>query len=164
MTAMPKQHQLRLVADDEGPNNDSGAEQRVFAHWVFMLGKNPRRTALGPDRRRLIRKWLALYEEDTLLLAVEGCAASAFHAGDNDRQTVYNDLELILRNHANIERFAEAGERLRQLLERARAQRAEQAADAGREAAQPAPSEQEAVAWREQLRTFADRAAGRSRG
>lgn len=156
--------QLRLVSDEgmaAGSSLDSGAEQRIFAHWVFMLGKNPRRTALGPDRRRLIRKWLAMYEEETLLLAIEGCAASAFHAGDNDRGTVYNDLELILRSHANIERFAEAGERLRQRLERARAQREQHAAE---QAAQPERSEQEAAAWREQLRAFADRAAGRSHG
>lgn len=111
--------QLRLVAD-EAPADDRAPEQRVFDHWVALMGKNPRRTVLSPDRRKLIRKALELYDEDTLQLAIEGCACSAFHQGDNDSGALYNDIELILRNARNVERFADKAEAER-VRERAQA-------------------------------------------
>ena len=97
--------------------------QRVFDHWVWMLGKNPLRTAFGPERRKAVAKALALYDEETLCMAIEGCAASAWHQGENDRGRAFNDLELIIRNEAHVERFADDGERLRQraLRDQARA-------------------------------------------
>jgi hypothetical protein len=99
--------QASAAASDRTPT------ERIFDHWVFMLHKNARRTALGPTRRRSIERMLALYDEETLLLAVEGCAASAWHAGENDRGRAFDDLELILRDEAHVERFAELGQRLR---------------------------------------------------
>lgn len=83
-----------------------------------MLGKNAARTALGPARRRVIERALGLYDEDTLLLAIEGCAASAWHAGQNDRGRAFNDIELILRDESHVERFAADGEALRERAER----------------------------------------------
>lgn len=83
-----------------------------------MLGKNAARTALGPARRRVIDRALGLYDEDTLLLAIEGCAASAWHAGQNDRGRAFNDIELILRDESHVERFAADGEALRERAER----------------------------------------------
>jgi hypothetical protein len=97
--------------------NASAPVERVFEHWVFMLGKNPKRCALGPDRRKVISRALGLYDEDTLLLAIEGCAASAWHRGENDRGGEYTDITLILRDEAHIERFADEGEALRTRLE-----------------------------------------------
>jgi len=90
--------------------------ERVFAHWVFMLGKNAARTALGPTRRKVIERALALYAEDDVLAAIEGCAASQWHAGENDRGRAFDDLELILRDEAHVERFAESGHALRERL------------------------------------------------
>jgi len=95
----------------------SAAIQRVFAHWVFMMGKKPKRCALGPSRLKVITQALALYDEETVCLAIEGCAASAWHQGSNDRETAYHDLELILRDEAHIERFADEGEALRNRLQ-----------------------------------------------
>jgi hypothetical protein len=103
------------------PDDDSTPTERVFAHWVFMLGRNAKRCALGPARRKVIDRALVLYDEDTLLLAVEGCAASAWHAGDNDRGRPFNDIELILRDEAHVERFAADGEALRTRLLRRQA-------------------------------------------
>jgi hypothetical protein len=110
--------------------NSNAAVERVFEHWVFMLGKNPKRCALGPDRRKVISKALALYDEDTVLLAIEGCAASAWHRGENDRGGEYTDLTLILRDEAHIERFADEGEALRARLEQEQAKPAPAASDA----------------------------------
>lgn len=145
---------LRLVENETSAGAKTPVE-RVFAHWVFMLGKNPRRCALGPTRRRVIERALELYEEDVLCLAVDGNAASAWHAGENDRRTAYNDIELILRNEATIERFAEAGERLRQRALRQRQADAQAAPDAPQ--ADPALVAEQ----RERLRKMAAQLAGR---
>ena len=102
-----------VVAEEEGARCETPA-QRVFEHWVAMFGKRRALVAFGPKRRRLVESALALYPEATLLLAIDGCAASAWHAGDNDRGKAFNDLELILRDEAHIERFAEDGEALHQ--------------------------------------------------
>lgn len=97
----------------------SGAEQqktaceRVFEHWVYMLGLPPKRCALGPKRRAVIERALALYDVEVLLLAVEGCAASAWHNGANDRNRAYQDIELILRDERHVEDFAARGDELR---------------------------------------------------
>lgn len=131
--------------------------ERVFAHWVYMLGKNARRTALGPSRRKVIDRALALYDEETLLLAIDGCASSAWHAGENDRGRAFDDIELILRDEAHVERFAEAGQRLRdRLLEREAA---------ARTVVPIAPEDPAAVsAARERVRQAAARLAGRAHG
>lgn len=137
----------------------SAAEQ-VFDHWVFMLAKNPRRCAFGPTRRRAVEKALALYELETLLLAVEGCAASAWHAGQNDRDRAFDDLELILRDEKHIEGFAAEGERLRERNAAALEERARHEAQQQHEAA---PSAEDVAVQRERLRKLAALLAGRCR-
>lgn len=143
--------QLKLVTDEQAsPARDD--VRRIFDHWVFMLGKNPKRVALGPDRRKVITRALQLYDVDVLEMAIEGLAASEWHAGDNDRGAVYQDLELALRNEAHIERFAAKGEALRIQV----------ANEAARESAQasapvPAPNAAAAAEYRRRLFEFAQR-------
>lgn len=150
---------LRLIDTDAGAHaQERTATERVFDHWVWMLNKPRTRTALGPTRKRAIERALELYDEDVLMMAIEGCAASRWHAGDNDRGKAYNDLELILRDEARIERFAEAGEQVRQ--------RAVRDAAAQRQAAATqhiAPEHDAAavLAERERVRALAARLAGR---
>lgn len=130
-------HRLHIATQHPIAPPDTGARQtaaastavdRVFGHWVFMLRK--RRAALGPARRRVIERAIALYDEETLLLAIDGCASSAWHAGENPHARAYDDIELILRDEAHIERFAADGEALRERAER----EIERAAQAGRDA------------------------------
>lgn len=147
-------HKLQLLPAHEScaaPIERTPVE-RVFDHWVFMLCR--RRAALGPARRKVIEKALALYDEETLLLAIEGNAASAWHAGENDRGRAYDDLELILRDEAHVERFAADGEALRERVRR-RAEVAEKVVPI-------APADPAAIAaQRAALREAAARLAGR---
>ena len=151
-------HKLQLIPAHESAPAAVAVErtpvERVFDHWVFMLGK--RRAALGPTRRKAIEKMLALYDEDTLLLAVEGCAASAWHAGDNDRGRAFDDLELILRDEAHVERFAANGDALRERVRR-RAEAADKVVPIA------VPDADALAAARERVREAAARAAGRRR-
>lgn len=137
---------------------ESTAVQRVFEHWVFMLGKAASRTALGPQRKRAIERALDLYDEAVLMLAVEGCAASPWHAGENDRGRAYDDLSLILRDEEHVERFADLGQRLRdRLRDRDAAARA-----ANVQAIAPEPDAEAVAAQRERLRQAAARVSGRA--
>lgn len=152
--------QLRLVTDAQNAHANAanaGPSERVFAHWVFMMGKNPLRTRLDMQRRGVLAKALAMYDEPTLLLAIDGCAGSAWHAGENDRGRPFNDIELILRDARHIEDFAERGEQLRRELglQRAADERAVQTS------ADPV-SDAEASALREALRALAMRKSGRA--
>jgi hypothetical protein len=80
--------------------------RRIFDHWKATT--NHPGAKLTPERERLIRKRLKDgYTEEQLLLAIDGNKASAFHQGQNDRQTVYDKLTLIFRNGENIEKFIE---------------------------------------------------------
>jgi hypothetical protein len=154
---------LMIVGTDPAaagaPGHSKSAAEEVFAHWVWMLGKNPRRTKMGPVRLRIIERALALYDTETLLLAIDGCAASKWHAGGNDREREFTDIELIMRDEAHVERFAEEGEVLRERALRALARQAQQAADV--QPIKPEPDAETVQAQRQALRTLAAQMAGR---
>ena len=78
--------------------------QQVFDAWVEATGKTSR-TVLDEKRRRRIRNALKTYPLADVLAAVGGWQHSPHHRGENDSGTVYNDLDLLLRDGAHIERF-----------------------------------------------------------
>lgn len=100
-----------------------GSEQveQVFAAWQQSTGKH--RAVLDPKRQRLIRGALKSHGLEVTLLAVRGWENSPHHRGENERGTVYNDLELLLRDAKHIEQFAgyARGEGLRTPAARRRA-------------------------------------------
>lgn len=81
--------------------------QRVFDYWVerHTSGKG-RSPVLSSERKKKIEKAIKEYGVDTTLRAVDGCLSSGWHMGENPTGTKYNDISLILRNAANIEKFA----------------------------------------------------------
>lgn len=96
------------------PTNDRAAKQEnevigaLFSHWQDRM-VSPR-SKLTPNRRDKIRARLREgYTPKQLRQAIDACAASDFHLGQNDRGQKYNDLTLIFRNGENVERFLEMG-------------------------------------------------------
>jgi hypothetical protein len=99
------------------------AVQQVFDAWQHSTGKHKAR--LDDKRRRKIQQALKTYPLEDILDAVQGWRNSPHHCGQNDRGTVYNDLELLLRDAQHIEAFRDLardgpgvpiGKRTQQLL------------------------------------------------
>jgi hypothetical protein len=79
------------------------AVELVFAAWQEATGHT--RSRLDDKRKRVITKALAAYPLDDVCDAVRGWRHSPHHRGENDRRTVYDDLGLLLRDAAHIEKF-----------------------------------------------------------
>ena len=78
----------------------------VFEFWKKEL--NHPKAILDKKRAGLIQSRLKEgYTEQRIKEAIIGIQASPHHMGQNDRQTVYDDLELICRTGANIDKFAD---------------------------------------------------------
>lgn len=78
--------------------------RRLFDLWRSELG-HPR-AQLDAKRTRAVEGRLRDgYTEQELTEAIRGCAASDWHRGKNDRNGVFDDLELICRNASSVDRF-----------------------------------------------------------
>ena len=81
----------------------------VFGHWKQTMGMP--RARLDQHREQAIARALRCgYTLEDLRLAVEGCKASAWHSGKNDRNRVYNDIELICRDAKHVDQFISIAE------------------------------------------------------
>jgi len=75
----------------------------VFDAWREATGKH--RAKLDDKRLRRIKGALRSYSLTDVLDAVRGWQHSPHHRGENDQGTVYNELDLLLRDAAHIEQF-----------------------------------------------------------
>jgi hypothetical protein len=95
----------------------------VFNHWKTIMGHQ--RARMDLKRAQVIRDRLRDgYVVEDLCLAIDGCAASAFHMGENDRRQVYDSITLILRDADHVDKFLEAGEKAHKLIDAAEARKA----------------------------------------
>jgi len=94
--------ETELLSIDKSINGDV---KSVFNYWQGVMGKELFK--LTPKRRDKIKTRLKSFSIQQLCLAIDGCKSSDYHQGLNDRQTEYNDLELIFRTDDNVEKFME---------------------------------------------------------
>jgi hypothetical protein len=91
------------TTEDESPTFKAEI-QAVFDHYVTRSGRNPDQYRLTPKRRTCIRSRLKNFEPDALICAINACFDSPFHQGQNDRNQVYNSLELnILKSDEKVQ-------------------------------------------------------------
>jgi hypothetical protein len=64
---------------------------------------NHPRSQLDEKRRKVIRHALKRYSEADLCMAISGYLNSPHHMGENDRNAVYDDIELLLRDAKHID-------------------------------------------------------------
>jgi hypothetical protein len=91
----------------EEPSIDPAASaDHVFVCWKETMDHPKAR--LDAKRRVLINKRLADgYSVDDLCIAIRGCRESDWHMGKNDRNTRYDDITLICRDAAHVDKFLE---------------------------------------------------------
>lgn len=77
--------------------------ETVFEYWKQTL--NHPHAVLTKKRRNAVKSALIDYSVDDMKRAIDGCAVSPWHQGQNDRRMVYDDLELICRSGEKIEAF-----------------------------------------------------------
>lgn len=75
----------------------------IFLHWQKVM--NHPKAQLDNQRKLKIKNALKSYSKDDLKKAINGCKLSPFHMGDNESGVIHDDICLILRNNANVERF-----------------------------------------------------------
>jgi hypothetical protein len=104
----PDQDLKRESSSNSVPQKrDAAPAERIFEHWRSEFGHQ--KAVLDPKRRRVIDAALKAYDETTLRASISGYRNSPHHMGDNERRTVYDDIELFLRDATHIEnglRFA----------------------------------------------------------
>ena len=96
-----EQEQEEEKARLNGSRVPSESIERVFAHWQRTFGHS--KAKLTAERRKLIAKAMKDYDEPTLLEAISGYKKSPYHMGDNEHRTVYDTIELILRDAKHID-------------------------------------------------------------
>jgi uncharacterized phage protein (TIGR02220 family) len=78
--------------------------EEIFNYWKSVMA-NPH-AKLTDDRKTKISARLdEKYTVEQIKQAIDGCKASPFHMGDNDKRQRYNDFDLICRNGAKLEGF-----------------------------------------------------------
>lgn len=101
LPTQPNPNEEKRVPSEPVEQKLDGAVERVFEHWRSVYRKP--RASLDQKRRKLIRTALREYDEATLCQAISGYQHSPHHMGQNDRQTVYDDIELMLRDAKHVE-------------------------------------------------------------
>ncbi len=82
----------------------------VWDHWVKTM--NPRTSAvLDHDRKVRIAASIHDYGIEASCKAIDGCASSPFHMGDNPQQKKYNSIDLIFRDADKIEGFIQRSQK-----------------------------------------------------
>jgi len=82
----------------------------VFDHWKKTMGHE--KAVLGEKRKKAILARIKDgYSVETLCQAIDGCRASPFHMGDNKDGTVYDELGLICRDSAQVDKFCKLAEK-----------------------------------------------------
>lgn len=102
----PKTQRVRPMAIKTDDMTDD--EWAVFDHWRVSTGKL--NAMLDPKRLALIRRWLATpgITVQRLQRAIDGCCKTPWNRGENPNRKKYLDLELILRDAAQFEKFEAA--------------------------------------------------------
>lgn len=107
---LPSERKQKLVEQARPRSVNSEIAEKIFETWKAEL--NHPRAKLDRVRRKMIESRLAEgYSQERIEAAIRGIKLSAHHMGQNDREAVYDDIELICRSGAYVDRFADLEEK-----------------------------------------------------
>ena len=82
----------------------------IFAYWQVTLS-HPKSLLDKKRRGAIVARLQEGYSVERIKQAIDGIKTSTHHMGQNNHHTIYDDIELICRSGANVDRFAELTER-----------------------------------------------------
>ena len=99
---------VKVSSKEVKPKTNNNEVKRLFDYWILTIGKDPKKTKLTAKRSKVIEARLKEgYTPEDIAKAIEGCASSEYHMGNNDQGAIYNDIELICRSGEKVENFAQ---------------------------------------------------------
>lgn len=84
--------------------------QEVFSYWQEVMD-HPRAKLTKGRRTKITARLEEGYTAEQIKQAIDGCKGSKYHMGENEQQSVYDDLTLICRNGEKLEIFIHKAER-----------------------------------------------------
>ena len=102
-----KEEEKKPLSETAGavPTDASSPALKVFEHWKARMRKGGKAKFKGKRRRAVEARLRDGYTVEELCEAVDGCAVTPHNLGLNESGQRYDDLELICRNEAQVERF-----------------------------------------------------------
>jgi hypothetical protein len=80
----------------------------IFSHYrTYHPRAHPKPKSSSKEWRDIKNRLADGYSVDDLKTAIDGCHASAFHQGENDRNKKYDSLDLIMRDSSHVSQFIE---------------------------------------------------------
>jgi len=102
----PNQEPLTTNHNNNKPMSTNADVRLVFDHWVLVMKKTGQAKLTKKRSSCVTARLREGYTTDQLKSAIDGCARSPHHMGQNDTGTVYDDLELICRSGEKVEHFS----------------------------------------------------------
>ena len=97
---------------EKGSNKEpSQTVTKLFDFWKKTMQLNGRHQLTKERRAAVERQLKAGYSSREIAEAIVGCSLTPHNMGKNDREELFNDLELICRTGKNVERFRDTARR-----------------------------------------------------
>ena len=93
-----------VLGGEKGLNGGTLPVRTVFEYWRTVMG-HPQAQLDTKRSRAIAARIKAGFSVEQLKQAIDGCKASPWHQGQNDRHQVYDDIELICRDAKRVEAF-----------------------------------------------------------
>lgn len=109
----PKQKRPRISTKqraEKAKRISDEAVKIVWDYWVNAMGAS-KLAVLDHDRKVKIAASIYDYGIEASCRAIDGCASSPFHMGNNPQQKKYNGIDLIFRDADKIEGFIQRTEK-----------------------------------------------------
>jgi hypothetical protein len=109
----PKQKRPRISTKqraEKAKGISDEAVKIVWDYWVKAMGAS-KLAVLDHDRKVKIAASIYDYGIEASCRAIDGCASSPFHMGNNPQQKKYNGIDLIFRDADKIEGFIQRTEK-----------------------------------------------------
>jgi hypothetical protein len=88
--------------------------QTIFDYWKSVMGKDGKSKLTQKRKSKIKARLKDGFEPREICEAINGCAKSPHHMGQNDTGAIYDDLELICRDDSKVKMFLSINQKYEQ--------------------------------------------------